>query len=89
MKRPALHRVFRVPFSRRGLLTDVEDEVRFHIEGRIEELIADGFITDGEEEGDFGDAFPHLRYRQTVRASSPSGLHEVTGGASNDFIRQE
>jgi len=69
MKRPALHRVFRVPFSRRGLLADVEDEVRFHIEGRIEELVALGMSRDAatdEARRRFGDVDAHRRVMRAI-----------------------
>ena len=39
---PRRRRVFRLPFSRRAVRAAVEDELRFHIEGRIEELMANG-----------------------------------------------
>jgi type II secretory pathway pseudopilin PulG len=45
--------------------------------GRIELLRADGFITDGEEEGDFEDEFPLYRWRQRTTPAGISGLHEV------------
>ena len=39
---PRRRRVFRIPFSRSALRTGVDDELRFHIEGRIEELMSKG-----------------------------------------------
>jgi putative ABC transport system permease protein len=42
-------RVFRIPFSRRALRTDVDDELNFHIEGRIEELMSKGLSRDDAE----------------------------------------
>lgn len=45
--------------------------------GRIEQLRAEGDISDGETTGDFGDAFPLYDWDQTITASQPDGLHEV------------
>jgi putative ABC transport system permease protein len=42
-------RVFRVPFSRLGLRRDVDAELRFHIEGRIEELMSKDLSRDEAE----------------------------------------
>jgi putative ABC transport system permease protein len=39
---PGIKRVLRLPFSRRRLERDVADEIRFHLEARAEELIAQG-----------------------------------------------
>ena len=64
-----------------GLQTSkaMEEETRAALlaAGRIETLRADGYFTDGEEEGDFGQQFPRYAWRQTISASSPEGLHEV------------
>jgi len=46
-KRP---RLFRLPTSRRRLRGDIDRELRFHIEGRIEELIASGLTRDQAEQ---------------------------------------
>jgi len=44
-------RLFRLPVSRRRLRTDIDRELRFHIEGRIEELVAAGRLrADAERE---------------------------------------
>ena len=45
-KRP---RLFRLPTSRRRLRGDIDRELRFHIEGRIEELIASGLTREQAE----------------------------------------
>ena len=53
-----LRRVFRLPFSRKRSAREVDDELRFHLEGRIEEFIASG-MTRSEAEAEarrrFGD----------------------------------
>ena len=42
-------RVFRIPFTRRGLHDDVVTELGFHIEGRIEELMSKGLSREQAE----------------------------------------
>ena len=37
-----MKRLFRLPFSRARLSRDVDAELSFHLQGRIEELIAQG-----------------------------------------------
>ncbi|HEX5437724.1 MAG TPA: ABC transporter permease [Gemmatimonadaceae bacterium] len=39
---PGLRRVFRLPLGQRGVARDVDEELRFHLEERIEELLAGG-----------------------------------------------
>jgi prepilin-type N-terminal cleavage/methylation domain-containing protein len=46
--------------------------------GRIETLRAEGYLTSGETEGDFGTEFPLYGYRQTIATTSIDGLFEVT-----------
>jgi len=55
---PRPRRVFRIPFSRTALRSGVDDELRFHIDGRIEELMSKGLSrADAEREARqrFGD----------------------------------
>ena len=56
---------------------------------RIELIRADGFFSDGEEEGDFGDEFPAFAYRQTISETSIEGLHEVTVAVDQASTKQE
>jgi len=44
-----LRRVFRLPTTRRRLHDDVEAELAFHLEGRIEEIMRDGLSRDDAE----------------------------------------
>jgi predicted permease len=44
-----MKRLFRLPFSRDGLRRDVDTELDFHLEGRIEELVAGGMPRDDAE----------------------------------------
>jgi len=55
-KRP---RLFRLPTSRRRLRGDIDRELRFHIEGRIEELIAAG-LTRQQAEREVSERFGDL-----------------------------
>jgi len=52
-------RVFRIPFSRRALWNDVDTELQFHIEGRIEELMSKG-LSRGEAERRARERFGNL-----------------------------
>ena len=45
--------------------------------GQIETLRAEGDFTDGETDGDFGNAFPIYRWKQTLSAAGIDGLHDV------------
>lgn len=45
--------------------------------GRIETLRADGFVVDGEKEGDGDEGLSLYRWRQSVTSTSLDGLHEV------------
>jgi prepilin-type N-terminal cleavage/methylation domain-containing protein len=45
--------------------------------GRMDTLRADGFFTEGEEEGEFTGDFPQFRWRQTISRTSLDGLYQV------------
>jgi prepilin-type N-terminal cleavage/methylation domain-containing protein len=45
--------------------------------GQIELLRADGFLTDGVEEGDFGEGLSLYRWKQSISSTAIGGLHEV------------
>ena len=48
---PRLRRVFRIPLSALGVRRDVDAELRFHLDGRIEDLMSKGLSrTDAERE---------------------------------------
>jgi len=64
-----LRRVFRIPFSRRALRDEVDAELRFHIEGRIDELVALGMTRDAaaaEARRLFGDVDTHRRETRAI-----------------------
>ena len=46
--------------------------------GIIEQLRADGFITDGVTEGDCGENLTLYRWKQSVTPAGLEGLHDVT-----------
>lgn len=41
-----MRRVFRIPFSRQAVARDVDDEIRFHLQTRIDALVASGMSPD-------------------------------------------
>ncbi|MGO8697973.1 MAG: prepilin-type N-terminal cleavage/methylation domain-containing protein [Limisphaerales bacterium] len=45
--------------------------------GQMETLRAEGFLSDGTTEGDFGDDLPAYKWEQTVSPSTLDGLHKV------------
>jgi len=64
-----LPRVFRIPFSRRALGDEVDAELRFHLEGRIEELVALGMSREdatAEARRRFGDLDAHRRETRAI-----------------------
>jgi predicted permease len=63
-----VRRVFRLPATRARLARDVDDELAFHLETRVQQLVANGFSPDAarrEAEREFGD-FESIR-RSCVR----------------------
>jgi len=46
--------------------------------GRMETIRAEGYLTEGEDEGDFGDEFALYAWKQEVRSTGTDGLREVT-----------
>ena len=46
--------------------------------GIIEQLRADGFITDGVTEGDCGESLTLYRWKQSITPAGLEGLHDVT-----------
>lgn len=45
--------------------------------GQMEMIRADGYLTDGEEEGDCGEELRLYRWKQTISSTAIAGLHEV------------
>ncbi len=71
-----MRRVFRLPESRDRARRALDDELRFHLEGRIEELISQGFSRDdaeSEARRRFGDLDAH---RDATLAIDDQIIHE-------------
>ena len=45
-----MRRVFRIPFSKRRLVDDVDDEIRFHLQSRIDALVRSGVSPQAAQE---------------------------------------
>src|SRR5947209_16173383 len=68
-REPRGRRVFRIPFSKRALRDDVDAELRFHIEGRIDELMSKGLSREQAERvasERFGDIDAHRRAMHAI-----------------------
>jgi hypothetical protein len=64
-----VRRVFRLPLTRRRVSAEVDAELRFHLEGRIEELAALGMPRDAaaaEARRRFGDLDTHRRQMRAI-----------------------
>lgn len=84
-----IRRVFRLPTSRERLARDVDDELRFHLEGRIEELIARGWQRDAAEaeaRRRFGD---YAAYRRQARDIDLTTHHQRRRMDILDAVRRE
>src|SRR6185312_3615759 len=57
--------------------------------GLIEELRAEGGITDGDSQGDCGEELPLYRWTASVSAAGIDGLHEVDVSIQNARSGQE
>lgn len=82
-------RVLRIPFSRVGLRKDLDAELRFHIEGRIEELVAGGLSREDasiEAWRRFGDLEMH---RRAMRAIDEEMSRMRRRRAVGDAVRRE
>jgi prepilin-type N-terminal cleavage/methylation domain-containing protein len=51
--------------------------------GQIETLRAGGFVSDGNDEGEFGGGLSLYRWKQTIVPTQIDGLHEVTVTVEN------
>jgi len=84
-----LRRVFRLPSSRERLAREVDDELRFHLEGRVEELIARGWTRDAAEaeaRRRFGD---YAEYRRMARDIDLTTHHQRRRMDIVDAVRRE
>jgi putative ABC transport system permease protein len=64
-----MRRVFRLPSSRRRVAAEIDDELRFHLEGRVEELVALGMTREAataEARRRLGDVEGHRRAMRAI-----------------------
>jgi prepilin-type N-terminal cleavage/methylation domain-containing protein len=57
--------------------------------GQIEQLRAEGYILDGDTEGDCGTGLALYRWKQKITGAGLEGLHEVTVLVENSKTGQE
>lgn len=85
-----LRRVFRLPASDRRLDAEVDEELRFHIEGRIEELMSREGLTRARAEAEarrrFGD---FAQYRREARAIDHATHHRRERMRATEAIARE
>ncbi len=51
--------------------------------GQIELVRADGFVTDGDTEGQCGEGLALYRWKQSITSTAIDGLHEITVTVEN------
>ena len=86
---PFLRRVFRLPASPDRLAREVEEELRFHLEGRIDELVAAGWpraAAEAEAHRRFGD---YAAYRREARDIDFITHHQRRRMDIADTVRRE
>ena len=57
--------------------------------GQIEQLRAEGYVIDGDTQGDCGKGLALYRWKQKITAAGLEGLHEVTVVVENSKTGQE
>jgi len=45
--------------------------------GQVEMIRADGYLTDGDDDGDCGEVLPLYRWKQSITSTSIAGLHQI------------
>jgi prepilin-type N-terminal cleavage/methylation domain-containing protein len=60
-----------------GKESELQTTAALFAAGLIEQLRAEGGITDDTTDGDCGDGFPLYRWKQTISPTDTDGLHEV------------
>jgi prepilin-type N-terminal cleavage/methylation domain-containing protein len=68
---------------------ELQTTASMYAAGLIEELRAQGGITDGQSQGDCGDELPLYRWTASVSAAGIDGLHEVDVSILNTHSGQE
>jgi hypothetical protein len=73
-----MRRVFRIPFSRSRLVRDVDDEIAFHVQSRIDALVASGMPT----------AEARAAALRTVRRSPHRSRRDARHGPQHDSAQR-
>ena len=85
-----LRRVFRLPASRRRLDAELDEELRFHLEGRIDELMSREGLTQRQAEAEarrrFGD---YAHHRREARAIDHETYHRRERMHATEAIARE
>ena len=86
---PGVRRAFRLPFTAQRARDEIDAELRFHIEGRIEELMARG-LTRADAEREVRERFGNVDgYRRETQAIDEQMAHEERRMDLLDTIRRE
>jgi predicted permease len=86
---PGLTRVFRLAVGRSGVEKDVEEEIRFHLEARKEELMREGMApgeASARAEAEFGDV---AKYRKQMRSLGRRRSSRDRRADLKDALRQD
>lgn len=77
----SLRRAFRLPFSRRRLDADIDAELQFHLDGRIEEIMANDGVSRAAAEREarrrFGDLAHYRREARDIDQSTYERAHRM------------
>jgi predicted permease len=85
-----VRRVFRLPASRERLHEELDDELRFHIEGRIEDLMQREHLSRADAEREARRRFGDMQsYRQETRSIDATMLERRNRMQLFDAIRRE
>ncbi len=86
---PGLRRVFRLAVGRRGVKKDIDEEIRFHLDVRTEELIGEGYSPQEAEDvarREFGDV---AKYRAQLESLGSRKVSRARRADLKEGIRQD
>ena len=69
--------------------SELQTTAAMYAAGLIENLRAQGGITDGQTQGDCGDEMPLYRWTVSVSAAGVDGLHQIEAAIQNTHSGQE
>jgi type IV pilus modification protein PilV len=72
-----------------GKESELQATSAMYAAGLIEEIRAEGEITDGEGEGTCGEGLPLYHWKETISAADIDGLHQVDVSIQNAHTGQE